>query len=95
MRALLAQHVDVNATQGDGATALHWAAHFDDLSMADSLIRAGARVGAADDTGVTPLYLACIEPQPSDGREASRGRRESERGVDERRDGADDVRADR
>ena len=59
VRALLTQHVDVNATQGDGATALHWAAHFDDLSMADVLIRAGARVSAADDTGVTPLYLAC------------------------------------
>ena len=59
VRALLAQHVDVNATQGDGATALHWAAHLDDLVTADVLIRAGARAGAADDTGVTPIYLAC------------------------------------
>ena len=65
MRALLAQHVDVNATQGDGATALHWAVHFDDLSMSDSLIRAGARVGAADDTGVTPIYLACTNRSPA------------------------------
>src|SRR6185436_13183272 len=28
--ALLNQHVDVNARQSDGATALHWAAYLDD-----------------------------------------------------------------
>src|SRR5581483_2097993 len=60
VRTLLAQRVDVNAAQNDGATALHWAAHLDDLAMADQLIRAGARVSAADDTGVTPIYLACV-----------------------------------
>jgi uncharacterized protein len=59
-RTLLKQHVDVNAPQGDGSTALHWAAHFDDAPMADLLIGAGARVEAANDTGATPLYLACL-----------------------------------
>jgi ankyrin repeat protein len=59
VRALLKQRVDVNVPQGDGATALHWAVHFDDLTTADLLIRAGARVNAANDTGVTPLFLAC------------------------------------
>jgi ankyrin repeat protein len=59
VQALLKQRVDVNAPQGDGATALHWAAHFDDLPIADLLIRAGARVNAANDIGVTPLFLAC------------------------------------
>jgi uncharacterized protein len=59
VQALLKQHVDVNAPQGDGATALHWAVHFDDLPIADLLIRAGARVNAANDIGVTPLFLAC------------------------------------
>jgi len=58
-RALLAQHADVNAQQGDGATALHWAAYHDDLTMADALIRAGARVDTANDLGATPLHLAC------------------------------------
>ena len=29
VRALIKQRVDVNAPQGDGATALHWAAHVD------------------------------------------------------------------
>jgi ankyrin repeat protein len=51
--------VDVNAAQGDGATALHWAAHRDDLTIADLLIRAGARATVANDLGATPLHLAC------------------------------------
>ena len=59
MRALLKQHADVNAQQGDGTTALHWAANLDNLALADLLIRAGARVDAANDLGSTPLHLAC------------------------------------
>src|SRR5579863_109237 len=59
VRALLKQHVDVNAQQGDGASALHWAANFDNLTIADLLIRAGARVDAVNDLGSTPLHLAC------------------------------------
>ena len=43
VRALVKQQVDVNRAQPDGATALHWAAHWDDLETADLLIRAGAR----------------------------------------------------
>ena len=60
VRALLAERVNVNATQGDGATALHWAVHLDDLPLVETLIRAGARADVADDTGTTPLYLACM-----------------------------------
>ena len=59
VRALLQQGADVNAPQADGATALHWAAHWDDLATADLLIRAGANVNAANDLGFTPLWLAC------------------------------------
>ncbi len=62
VRALLngrRPRLDVNATQGDGATALHWAAHRDDVAIADLLIRAGARANIANDLGVTPLHLAC------------------------------------
>jgi uncharacterized protein len=59
VRALVKQRADVNAPQGDGATALHWAAHVDDLVVADVLIRAGARPSAANDVGATPLHLAC------------------------------------
>jgi ankyrin repeat protein len=59
VRSLIKERVDVNATQPDGATALHWAAHQDDLVSADLLIRAGARANTANELGVTPLYLAC------------------------------------
>ncbi len=59
VRALLKQRVDVNAPQGDGATALHWAAHVNDLTIADLLIRAGARGAVANENGFTPLHLAC------------------------------------
>jgi uncharacterized protein len=59
VRRLLKERADVNAPQGDGATALHWAAHWDDLGTAELLIRAGANVNAANDYGVTALTLAC------------------------------------
>ena len=58
-RALLRQQVDVNVPQADGATALQWAAHWDDLETAELLIRAGALVNAANHYGVSPLELAC------------------------------------
>lgn len=59
VRRLVGQHVDVNATEGDGSSALHFAAYADNLPIADVLIRAGARVDAANDLGSTPLHLAC------------------------------------
>ena len=59
VRALLDEAIDVNAARADGATALLWAAHWDDLQTADLLLRAGAHVNAADDHGVTPLARAC------------------------------------
>jgi len=59
VRGLLKSRIDVNAAQGDGATALHWAAHRDDLPIADLLIRAGARANVWNDLGATPLHLAC------------------------------------
>ena len=59
MRTLLQQKADVNMPQPDGSTALHWATHFDDVSMVQILIGAGANVKAANRFGVTPLSLAC------------------------------------
>ena len=59
VRSLIEKHVDVNAAQPDGTTAVAWAANRDDLETADFLIRAGANVNAANEYGVTPLALAC------------------------------------
>jgi ankyrin repeat protein len=58
-RALIKQGIDVNSRAADGATALQWAAHWDDLEVVDLLLKAGANVNAADDHGVTALALAC------------------------------------
>ena len=59
LRARLAGPVDVNARQPDGATALHWAVHHEDVVAAELLIGAGADADAANDLGVTPLLMAC------------------------------------
>lgn len=59
-RSLLRQGVRVDTRQPDGATALHWAAHWDDLETAALLTRAGADPNAATDHGIVPLYLACV-----------------------------------
>ncbi len=59
VRSLIEQHVNVNAAQPDGTTALAWAVSRDDLETADLLIRASANVNMANDYGVTPLSLAC------------------------------------
>jgi ankyrin repeat protein len=56
---LLKQEVDVNASQADGMTALHWAVYHDDLRTATLLVRAGANAKAANRYAVTPLSLAC------------------------------------
>ena len=58
----------------DGTTALHWAARWDDLEMADLLIRAGANVKAANRFGATPLSLACMNGSAAGDREAAEGR---------------------
>jgi ankyrin repeat protein len=58
LRSLLQKGANVNATEGDGTTALLWASYRDDLESADLLIRAGARVNAANDLGATPLWAA-------------------------------------
>ncbi len=56
MLSLLRQQVDVNAAQGDGATALHWAVYRDDAETTASLIRAGANVNTPNHYGVLPLW---------------------------------------
>ncbi len=52
------QGVYVEAIEGDTTTALHWAAHRDDVEGVELLIRAGADVNATNELGVTPLWAA-------------------------------------
>jgi uncharacterized protein len=59
VKALLKQAADVNAAQGDGMTALHWAAMKNDADLVQTLLYAGANVKATTRIGAyTPLLLA-------------------------------------
>jgi ankyrin repeat protein len=59
VRTFLRQGADVNTTQGDGMTALHWAAQKGDIDLAKTLLYAGANVKAATRVGgYTPLLIA-------------------------------------
>jgi uncharacterized protein len=59
VQALLNEGVDINAAQGDGTTALHWAASRDDLAMTQLLLKAKADVNAKTRLNeMTPLLMA-------------------------------------
>jgi uncharacterized protein len=59
VKKLLKEGADVNGAQGDGMTALHWAALNGDAEMASMLLYAGANIGARTRIGgYTPLHLA-------------------------------------
>ena len=59
VRALMIKGNDVNSPQGDGMTALHWAANRGDSALAGVLLQARANVSATTRIGgLTPLHLA-------------------------------------
>jgi len=59
VKSMLKQGADVNTSQGDGMTALHWAAQKGDLELARTLLYAGANVRATTRVGgYTPLLIA-------------------------------------
>ncbi len=59
VRALLKDGVDVNTTQADGMTALHWAAQKGDVELAKMLLYASANLKATTRIGgYTPLLIA-------------------------------------
>ena len=59
VRVLLTKGADVNGAQGDGMTALHWAAERGDGTLATTLLAAGAKVSVVTRLGgYMPLHLA-------------------------------------
>ena len=60
VRGLLKQKVDLNVTEADGFTALHWAAQRNDLQLVELLVGAGANAKASSRYNITPLYLAAV-----------------------------------
>jgi ankyrin repeat protein len=60
VQALLKDHVSVDSAEGDGSTALHWAAYQNNLALAQELLDAHANVNAVTRLeSLTPLYMAC------------------------------------
>jgi len=64
LQTLLNQKADVNATQLDGTSALHWAVYRNDVAMVDQLLKAGAKTTVANREGITPLYMASLYGNP-------------------------------
>jgi ankyrin repeat protein len=59
VRELLRAGEDVNAAQGDGMSALHWAAEHGDAAMVEALVFAGAELQSVTRIGAyTPLHIA-------------------------------------
>ncbi len=58
VRTLLDSGADVNGTQVDGMTALHWAVYHDDAVTASLLSQSGADVSVENRYGVSPILLA-------------------------------------
>jgi hypothetical protein len=56
--ALLEQAADVNAREGDGTTALAWAATRTNTDIAELLLKAGANPDLTNELGIGPLSLA-------------------------------------
>jgi ankyrin repeat protein len=66
VKQLLKDGADVNGAQGDGMSALHWAAERGDAELADMLIYAGANIGAVTRIGqYTPLHLSAKSGSPA------------------------------
>jgi uncharacterized protein len=58
--ALINNKVDVNASESDGTTALHWAVQREDADLVDRLIKAGAKVNTKNDYGSSPVSEAAL-----------------------------------
>ena len=60
VKSLLKDGADVNAAQGDGMSALHWAADRGNAELAELLIYAGANLSAPD--AHRPVHGRCTLP---------------------------------
>ena len=89
VRKLIKQGASVNAAQGDGMTALHWAAERGDAALTDALLAAHANVKAVTRIGAyTPLHIAAKSGNAAVVDGAAQGRRRRQRVDEHRRHGA-------
>src|SRR5688572_3051392 len=62
--AMIAEGADVNQSQPDGTTPLHWAAYRVDRELVDALLKKGARAGVVNRYGASPLAEAVRVANP-------------------------------
>jgi uncharacterized protein len=60
VRSFIAEGVGVDTQDAETASALHWAAHWNDLEAVELLLAAGADPNLANRFGVTPLHEAAL-----------------------------------
>ena len=60
----LGRNTDVNQSQSDGTTLLHWATYYGDVELVTQLLRRDADVNARNEFGATPLSQAAIAGNP-------------------------------
>ena len=91
LRAMVTKRVNVNAPQADGTTALHWAAHWNDVEAVKLLLRAGANAAADEPVRRLAALGGRHVRQRRPGQGAARRGRRCEGAVHaRRRDGADE-----
>ena len=90
--ALVEEFADVNASQVDGMTALHWAARHDDLGIAKLLVRAGAGCERREPIWSDAAHIGLHKRKPRAGRVAPRCRSKPEHQASRGRDRFDDRR---
>jgi len=81
-RGLIRSHVDINATNIHGQTALHLA---DDPGVIDALLRFGAKQDIVDDFGNTPMQASMERGDRNAQHLMVKYRYQTEHGVSERR----------
>jgi ankyrin repeat protein len=60
VRSFVSEGVGVNAQDAETASALHWAAHWNDLDAVKLLLSAGGNPNLANRFGITPMHEAAI-----------------------------------
>jgi uncharacterized protein len=62
--ALVKDKTDVNATESDGTSPLHYAVYHNDVALVESLLKAGANPSVSNKYGSTPLLEAAVWGNP-------------------------------